>query len=181
MRYVQVSDVWLDFSEYNFVETTDPTEMYMHYVTIKQADADSSLVKSIDLNPEQKKKRRLLFIAGFGSSGASYFEIFKELHKHFEVHIPDILGFGSSGRPEFLCQTTEETAEYFVVCLRKWMDKTGFDKEGPYSIMAHSLGCWAASFFAIRYPENIQQFMFISPACMSRPKPDFCPEAFIRG
>ena len=61
------------------------------------------------------------------------------------------------------------------------MDKTGFDKEGPYSIMAHSLGCWAASFFAIRYPENIQQFMFLSPACMSRPKPDFCPEAFIQG
>lgn len=125
------------------------------------------------------KRRKLLFIAGFGSAGASYFEIFKELHEHFEVYIPDILGFGSSGRPEFICRTTEETADYFVASLRKWMDATGFDS-GPYSIMAHSLGCWAASLFAIRYPNNIQQLLFMSPACMARPKPDFCPERFIR-
>ena len=106
--------------------------------------------------------------------------MFGELNKHFEIFIPDLLGFGSSGRPEFLCRTTEETAEYFVVCLRKWMDKTGFESEGPYSIIAHSLGCWVASLFAVLYPQNILQMMFLSPACMAKPKPDFCPLRFIQ-
>lgn len=45
--------------------------------------------------------------------------------------------------------------------------------------MAHSLGCWVATLFAKRYPDNIKQFMFLSPACMAKPKPDFCPRAFI--
>lgn len=113
-----MTDVWLDFNEHSFVDSSDPSEMYMHYVIVRQTltqPIDTQLVPS-------NNKRRLLFIPGYGASGASYFELFKELHKHFEIHIPDLLGFGSSGRPEFLCRTTEETAEYFVVCLRKWMD-----------------------------------------------------------
>lgn len=121
-----------------------------------------------------------MFLPGYGSSGASYFELFGELHKHFEIHIPDMLGFGSSGRPGFLCTTAEETATYFVTSLRKWMDKTGFDREGSYCIMAHSLGCWVASLFAVRYPAKIDHLMFLSPACMARPPPDFCPRTFIR-
>lgn len=143
--------------------------MYMHHVIIRQKEA---------LQPT--RKRKLLFLAGFGSSGASYFELYGELHKHFEVHIPDLLGFGSSGRPDFLCKTAEDTAAYFITCLRKWMDTTGFDKDGSYSIMAHSLGCWIASLFAVQYPDKIDQLMFLSPACMARSPPDFCPHAFIR-
>lgn len=37
MSLVQVRDIWLDFNEYTFVNCTDPDEMYMHYVTIRQA------------------------------------------------------------------------------------------------------------------------------------------------
>jgi pimeloyl-ACP methyl ester carboxylesterase len=83
------------------------------------------------------------------------------------------LGFGSSGRPEFICRNTEETKEYFIASVREWVRKTGFDKAGPYSIFGHSLGCWIASVYAERYPENIQQLLFISPASMAKPLQTF--------
>ena len=149
MSFFQITDVWIDLSEHSFVDSSDKSEMYIHYVTVRQNHLFKQPESPILQLQSIAKKRRLLFISGYGASGSSYFELFGELHKHFEIFIPDLLGFGSSGRPEFLCQTTEETAEYFVVCLRKWMDKTGFENEGTYSIMAHSLGCWVASLFAV--------------------------------
>lgn len=121
----------------------------------------------------------MLFLAGYGSSGAAYFSLFSELHEHFEISIPDIIGFGSSGRPEFLCKNFDEAKEYLIVSLHNWMQKTGFEAKGPYTIMGHSLGCWIAANFAAQYPKNIEQLLFISPASMAQKAADFCPKKWI--
>ena len=175
---IEISDIWINFSAYSFIDNSDPSEMFMHHVIIKQKNIDAVWDQHY-LGKPIRKKRRLLFIAGYGSAGASYFALFNELQNHFEIHIPDILGFGSSGRPEFICRNIEETKEYFIASVREWVLKTGFDKEGPYSIFGHSLGCWIASVYAERYPENIEQILFISPASMAKPPADFCPHRWL--
>jgi len=60
----------------------------------------------------------------------------------------DCLGFGSSGRPDFYCNDAQQCIEFFVLQLEAWITKTGYDKQGPFSVMSHSMGCYIMTHYA---------------------------------
>ena len=41
-EYIEASDIWIDFSSYNFIDSSDPNEMYMHHVHIRQKEFETS-------------------------------------------------------------------------------------------------------------------------------------------
>ena len=83
--------------------------------------------------------------------------MFKALSEEFEVTTIDVLGFGCSGRPEFACWTPDRVIGWFEWQLRAWMDETGYDKpeKGKYSMFCHSMGCYFATFWAMKHHESI--------------------------
>ena len=46
------------------------------------------------------KKPKLVFIHGYGASGAMYFNLIKPLTEHFHLIMIDMLGMGGSSRPK---------------------------------------------------------------------------------
>ena len=76
------------------------------------------------------------------------------------IHVIDMLGSGMSSRPEFQCETTEETEDWFVESLEEWRKAMGIDK---MILAAHSLGGYAIAVYAMRYPQHIEHLVLISP------------------
>ena len=94
-----IDNVKIDLGVQNYVSMKDRSEFYMHTIYIKQKEFPTGL--DLKHQPKEHKKRRLLFMGGWGASSASYFALFKELSNFFEVTTIDQLGFGCSGRPDF--------------------------------------------------------------------------------
>jgi len=60
----------------------------------------------------------MIIIHGYGSGGAMYFRLIKELAPYFHLFIVDLLGMGCSGRPEYNFKEPDEAEEFFVDSLR---------------------------------------------------------------
>ena len=75
-----------------------------------------------DLN----SKPKLVLIHGYGGSGALFFKIIKPLIEQFCLILVDIIGMGSSSRPDNFKHdyndrfTPEEANDYFVEYFEKW-------------------------------------------------------------
>lgn len=51
---------------------------------------------------------KLVLVHGYGGSGALMYRLFKLLMPHFYVIAIDLIGMGSSSRPEFECKDGDE-------------------------------------------------------------------------
>ena len=89
------------------------------------------------------------------------------------IHIIDWLGNGLSSRPKFNCKTTAETEEFYVESLEQWRKSMGLKK---MILCAHSLGAYCSILYAIKYPQNIDHLVLISPVGLPEK-----PEEYDRG
>lgn len=55
-----------------------------------------------------QSKPPLVLVHGFGGSGALYYKVLKGLAVNFYVIVIDIIGMGSSSRPDWECQNGEQ-------------------------------------------------------------------------
>ena len=85
-----------------------------------------------------------------------------------------MLGFGGSGRPTFVCETIEQTIEFFNTCLEAWLVASDFlenTKNKTVDIFAHSLGCFITCHFLEDKKKNrglkVDKLWFMSPACVT--------------
>jgi pimeloyl-ACP methyl ester carboxylesterase len=66
----------------------------------------------------------LVFIHGYGGSGAAFYKIYKELGKHYKVFLVDLLGQGQSSRPDLnipeFKKSINDTENYFVDSIEQW-------------------------------------------------------------
>ena len=97
-------------------------------------------------NPENPP---LLLAHGYGGSGALFYKVMKGLSENFYVILIDLVGMGSSARPEWTASNGAEADEYFMNALEKWrinMELTNF------FIAAHSYGGYLLGSYAALYP-----------------------------
>jgi len=64
-------------------------------------------------------------IHGYGQSSALFFPILKQLAQYFDIFMYDIIGMGSSSRPNDFDNNSgaAKTNEYFLEYFEKWRSK----------------------------------------------------------
>jgi len=107
----------------------------------------------------------LVLLHGYGGSSVLFYPMLKELSQKYRVYCIDFLGMGLSSRPEFKCQTTEETIDYFVESLEKWREAVGLDY---FTLGGHSFGGYMGTHYALKYQRNVKQLFLLSPAGITK-------------
>lgn len=115
----------------------------------------------------------MVLVHGYGGGGAIFYKLLKDLASYFHVYAVDLLGMGSSGRPQFplkqASQNTEIAENFFIDSLKQWKEKIGI--KGKYYLAGHSLGGYICSLYTMKYPDEIEKLILISPAGIpERPK-----------
>ena len=59
-------------------------------------------------------KPKLVFIHGYGASGATFWRIMKPLSEYFHVIFVDLPGMGSSTRVPFFCKSADQASQFFT-------------------------------------------------------------------
>jgi abhydrolase domain-containing protein 5 len=117
-----------------------------------------------------RDKPVMVLLHGYCGAGGMFFKILKDLVSHFYVYIPDLLGMGRSSRPEWTAETLEETEAFFVEPLEHFRKYEGLES---FVLTAHSFGGYVAGCYAEKYPERVNQLIFLSPAGIARQPKDF--------
>jgi pimeloyl-ACP methyl ester carboxylesterase len=105
------------------VSLSDPDQLYIHSIKIKQQPHNHLSGPHNQLAGERPyKKRKLLFLGGWGAPTASYFSLFKDLSEHFEITAVDMLGMGCSGRPNYYAFDVDSSLEFFMLQLEAWLE-----------------------------------------------------------
>ncbi|KAJ8906670.1 hypothetical protein NDN08_003160 [Rhodosorus marinus] len=110
--------------------------------------------------------RHIVFLPGWGSGAALFAKNVLPLSKTYRVHLVDWLGCGGSSRPNFNRNAEpEEASLFFISSLSEWASE--FRKLEPsfkrFSIVGHSLGGYLGTLFALKFPQNVDRLMLVSP------------------
>jgi abhydrolase domain-containing protein 5 len=97
---------------------------------------------------------------GYGGSSVFYYKMLKELSELYQIYCIDLLGMGLSSRPEFKCESTEETIYFFIESLEQWRIAVGLDK---FFLCGHSFGGYMASHYALKYTAVVEGLILFSP------------------
>ena len=62
----------------------------------------------------ETNKEIMILIHGYGGSSIFFYKILKDLSDKYKVYCFDLLGMGLSSRPQFNCETAEETINFFI-------------------------------------------------------------------
>ena len=88
---------------------------------------------------------------GYGGSGALFYKCLKELSRHFNVLVVDMIGMGSSSRPSdfnYKDFSPEQTIDYFVEYLEAWRKAMKLEK---FILAGHSFGGYIVGNYAVKY------------------------------
>ena len=108
---------------------------------------------SIDRVPAQQPP--IVMVHGYMVSGRYMEPTGRLLTPYYPVYIPDLPGFGNSGKPQHVLNTTE-----LADALAEWMQKLGLKQA---VLIGNSYGCQIITALALRYPELVQSEVLIGP------------------
>lgn len=101
-------------------------------------------------------KKNLVLIHGLGASAERWAPVFPYLEKHYNVIVPDLIGFGYSDKPN-----TDYTAEFFAKFVSSFVETLGL---GRTAIMGSSLGGQIAVEYAAANQQYVDRLILVSPA-----------------
>jgi pimeloyl-ACP methyl ester carboxylesterase len=115
------------------------------------------------LNLTGEKPPTLVLIHGYGGFAAIFYKIIKDIvGSGIHLIMIDIIGMGTSSRPEFNReQTSEEADAYFVEFIEKW--RVGFGSLTDFYLAGHSFGGYISALYALKYKQNIKKLLMLSP------------------
>jgi abhydrolase domain-containing protein 5 len=91
----------------------------------------------------------------------AFVKLLKPLAKNFDVYCLDLPGQALSSRPSFEYESAEEIIDFFTDSLENWREKEGLEN---FHLVGHSFGGYLASFYALKYPERVDNLILLSPA-----------------
>ncbi|MEM8637658.1 MAG: alpha/beta hydrolase [Cyanobacteria bacterium P01_G01_bin.54] len=97
----------------------------------------------------------LVFLHGSFQDGTQWLPLVEQLASRFHCLIPDLLGFGESPPPD-----QKQSIALQAKCLAAYLEALHLER---YTLVAHSLGAWVASHFALTQPAQLQAMALISP------------------
>ena len=82
-------------------------EIRAYYVEISPYCKLRTIEVGFPQDHDIRLKPKLVFIHGYGASGAMFWKIMKQLSEHYHVYFVDLPGMGSSTRVPFFCKTPD--------------------------------------------------------------------------
>jgi pimeloyl-ACP methyl ester carboxylesterase len=128
----------------------------------------------------------VLLLHGLGGTRASFFETAAALAERYTVHVPDLPGFGSSGKPA----TGGYNARWFAEIMLGLMDELGIERA---HIVGNSMGGRISIEMGLLAPERVGALALLCPAVafvkrgfhpvvrVLRPEFGMLPHKFTRG
>ncbi|HSA97575.1 MAG TPA: alpha/beta hydrolase [Candidatus Nitrosotenuis sp.] len=101
-------------------------------------------------------KKNLVLIHGLGASAERWEPVLPYFSKHYNVIVPDLIGFGYSDKPN-----TDYTAEFFTQFVASFVDALGLDRT---AIMGSSLGGQIAVEYTAANQQSVDRLILVSPA-----------------
>jgi len=117
----------------------------------------------------------IVLIHGYGGSSLLYYPMLKTLAQKYKVYCIDLLGMGLSSRPEFKCQNTQETIEFFVESIELWRQALGIEE---FYLAGHSFGGYMSVHYSSKYHDRVQKLFLLSPVGVTKHQEEVDIEEF---
>ena len=101
-------------------------------------------------------KKNLVLIHGLGASAERWEPVLPYFGKHYNVIVPDLIGFGHSDKPN-----TDYTAEFFARFVSSFVETLGL---GRTAIIGSSLGGQIAVEYTAAYQQSVDRLILVSPS-----------------
>lgn len=113
-------------------------------------------------SPEKEKRPALLFLQGFGMTGAVGWELqAPTFANNFDVYVPDLVFFGKS-----FTTATQRSEQFQGDCIKKMLDALNVDK---VHVVGTSYGGITAYYMADKYPKLVDKLVVASAGIMMNP------------
>lgn len=115
--------------------------------------------------PARDNEPAIVLVHGLAVSSRYMIPTAKQLASHYRVYIPDLPGYGRSGKPSHTLSIVE-----LCDALADWMDAIGLQSA---TLLGNSMGCQIIANFALRHPQRIERAILVGPtmdpqACTAR-------------
>ena len=131
-------------------------------------DEAGNYVRTFEIAPQStttmaEKPPTVVLIHGYGAFAAIFFKIVKDIvDAGIHLIMIDILGMGTSSRPEFSKdQSSDEVEAFFVQFIEKW--RIAYGSLTDFYLAGHSFGGFISALYAIKYKQNIKKLLMLSP------------------
>lgn len=104
-----------------------------------------------------KSKPVIILLHGIAASGEDWRAIVPLLTRQYRCITIDLLGFGTSPKPQWAQYTMEQHVRSIRHTIRS------LHLPGPYILVGHSLGSLLATRYTHRYPARIARLLLLSP------------------
>lgn len=151
-EYCKVQDIKLGLVIQEHVKSVVKQDISMNLVHMDEYTI--RYLSGFNFNP--KSTRILILLHGIGASAERWVPVFPGLSKKFEVIIPDIIGFGYSDKP-----TVEYSMDFFVEFLNRFMKALSIKQA---TFIGSSFGGFLATEFAMKFPNQVNKLVLVSPA-----------------
>lgn len=105
------------------------------------------------------EKTPLVLLHGFASGVALWCLNLDTLAWNRPVYAMDLLGFGSSSRPNFSSNALEAESQ-MVKSIEEWRKQVGLEK---FVLLGHSMGGFLASAYALQHPDRVTHVILADP------------------
>jgi pimeloyl-ACP methyl ester carboxylesterase len=111
---------------------------------------------------QYKRRPSLILINGLAEQAESWFCNLAAWRRDFDVHTPNILAYEGDAIHNRIAADQPIDIDYLVEQLRVYLDS--FVQNGPYYLVANSMGGKIAVEFAVRYPEKVAKLALLAPS-----------------
>ena len=97
----------------------------------------------------------LILLHGAWNDSSEWVSVMELLSQNFHCFAPDLLGFGESENPKI-----HYSIDLQVECIAEFLQALKLEK---VFLVGHSLGAWIAASYALKYPEQVDGLVLLTP------------------
>src|SRR4051812_6944755 len=109
-----------------------------------------------------KRPSPLILVNGLAEQSESWFANRRQLARHFDVKVPEILVYDGDSLHRHIDAGGEVTVDYLVDRLATYLSE--FVQRPPYHLVGSSLGGQICLTLAVRHPELVSKLVLIAPS-----------------
>jgi 2-hydroxy-6-oxonona-2,4-dienedioate hydrolase len=109
----------------------------------------------ISADPAPSGLPAVVLVHGIGVSSRYMVPLAERLAAHYRIYVPDLPGFGRSGKPPHVLNLTE-----LADALAGWMRAAGLERA---ALLGNSFGCQIIAELALRHPQRVERAVLQGP------------------